>query len=126
MEVKMRKRKTEKNTNNSQNTSFFYTLTGRATMFLILAVLSTFALYISGNFQQFLDSSQRFLLQWCSILTIILSLFSVTGFFQSIVMIILYKKLRFFIFTILYLITLAVTIVLFLLMYGITYLSVGL
>lgn len=95
-------------------------------MFLTLAVLATFALYISGNYQEFLDSSQRFILQWCSILTIILALFSVSGFFLSIVMAIVYKKVRYLLFLVIYLIILALSVVLFLVMYGITYLSVGL
>ncbi len=122
----MGKKKTKKETNNSRNTSFFYLLTGRAAMFLTLAVLSTFGLYIAGNYQGFLDSSQRFLLQWCSILTIILALFSVSGLFLSVVMAIVYKKLRYLLYFLMYLVALVLAVGLFLVMYGITYLSVGL
>ena len=122
----MRKKKTEKTGKGNQNTSFFYKLTGRATMFLILAVMTTFILYVSGNYQQFLDSSQRFLLQWCSILTIILALFSFAGLFLSIVMGIVYRKIRYLLFFLMYLISLVLAVALFLVMYGITYLSVGL
>ncbi|MBP5359299.1 MAG: hypothetical protein J6Y69_08965 [Treponema sp.] len=122
----MRKKKTEKTDKGNQNTSFFYKLTGRATMFLILAVMTTFILYVSGNYQQFLDSSQRFLLQWCSILTIILALFSFAGLFLSIVMTVVYRKIRYLLFFLMYLASLVLAVVLFLVMYGITYLSVGL
>ena len=116
----MGKKKTKKETNNSRNTSFFYLLTGRAAMFLTLAVLSTFGLYIAGNYQGFLDSSQRFLLQWCSILTIILALFSVSGLFLSVVMAIVYKKLRYLLYFLMYLVALVLAVGLFLVMYGIT------
>ncbi|MBP5442526.1 MAG: hypothetical protein J6Y60_04715 [Treponema sp.] len=120
------KKQTEKERKDKHNTSMIFKLIWRFTMFLTLAVLATFALYISGNYQEFLDSSQRFILQWCSILTIILALFSVSGFFLSIVMAIVYKKVRYLLFLVIYLIILALSVVLFLVMYGITYLSVGL
>ena len=122
----MRKKKREEKNKGGKGTSFFYSLTGRATMFLLLAVFTTFILYVAGNYQEFLDSSQRFLLQWCSILTIMLALFSVSGFFLSIVMAIVSKKIIYLLYLVMYLLTLALAIALFFVMYGITYLSVGL
>ena len=124
--IKSVKKRTEREKKDSNNTSMIYKLIWRFTMFLTLAVLATFALYISGNYQEFLDSSQRFILQWCSILTIILALFSASGFFLSIVMMFVYKKVRYLLFLVLYLVTLVLAVALFLVMYGITYLSVGL
>ncbi|MBP5451405.1 MAG: hypothetical protein J6Y16_04125 [Treponema sp.] len=95
-------------------------------MFLLLAVFTTFILYIAGNYQGFLDSSQRFLLQWCSILTIMLALFSASGFFLSIMMAIVSKKIIYLLYLVMYLLALALAVALFLVMYGIIYLSVGL
>ena len=51
-----------------------------------------FILFISGNFQTFADSSQRFLLLITSVLAIALVLFSISGFIESLVLFFLQKR----------------------------------
>lgn len=42
--------------------SYLYWLVGRATVFFFILSLIVFALYLLGNFQEFLDSTQVFLI----------------------------------------------------------------
>ena len=110
----------------NHRTTFLFRLTSRGTIFYILVTLSVFLLYIFGSKQQFLDSSQRFILQWCSINAIVLALLSIFGIFLGILLFFIYFKPRYILSVLGYIITLILSIVIFLTVYAVIYLSSGL
>ena len=80
------------------NKSFLFKLTCRTCLFLASFLVVLFAFYLSGNFQNFLDSTLLFVLFLCSLDSIALFLFSVAGFFESIVLFFIQKKKRYWIY----------------------------
>ncbi|MBR1910873.1 MAG: hypothetical protein IJ828_00805, partial [Treponema sp.] len=66
--------------------TFFFRLIKRFTLFLFLQLAVLCVLYVRGSFQNFLDSTQRFLLLFCSIDSAMLFIFSIAGAVQSIVL----------------------------------------
>ncbi len=109
----------------NHRTTFLFRLTSRGTAFYALVMLSSFLMYVFGSSQQLLDSSQRFILQWCSINAIVLALLSLFGIFLCILLFFVYFKLRYIISIIGYVLTLAFSIVIFLSVYAVVYLSAG-
>ncbi len=97
----------------SDNT-FFFRLIWRFTLFLTLFSAVLLSFYLSGNFQQFLDSTQRFILLFCSIACAMLAFFAAVGVFDSIIMFYQNRELKYIrsFFTFLILLALAAAIVL--------------
>ena len=118
----------EKKSEDKKNyrTTFLFRLTSRGTAFYILVTHSSFLLYLFGGVQQLLDSSQRFILQWCSINAIVLALLSIFGIFLSILLFFVYFKLRYLFSIFSYLVVLILSIVLFSTVYAVIFLSSGL
>ncbi len=61
-----------------------FRLTNRVTIFLTLLSGSLILFYITGNYQQFLDSDQHLILSCCAVSGIGLSLFSFFSFAESV------------------------------------------
>lgn len=106
--------------------SFLFRLTKRFTLFLLLQALVLLACYISGNFQNFLDSTQRFILLLSSVNAVMLVFFAAAGAAQSFLLIFITKKKRYALWFLAYLILLGADAAAFILLRGIHYLSAGL
>ncbi|HAK68140.1 MAG TPA: hypothetical protein DEO40_02045 [Treponema sp.] len=106
--------------------SFLFRLTGRASLFLVLMNIAAFLLYVFGNFQHFLDSSQQFILQLCLLNVIVLAMLCVAGLVLSVIVFLVRLKARYWFFFLCYLLCLAVCIVLFVFLYSVVFLSAGL
>jgi len=105
--------------------TFLFTLTFRSFCFFFL-LLSVFVLfYISGNYQEFLDSTQHFILVLCSTISIALMLFCIAGTLESLVYFILTKKNKYVIFLIVYIFVFIVSTLLLLAVRTISSLSAG-
>ena len=121
MSEKNKKKKKQKD-----NTAFLFELTKRSTFFLFLLTAILFAMYICGNYQNFMDSSQRFLLTVCSISAIMLTLFCAAGIVLCIIMFIIQHLFRYGAYMLLYTLIIAVVAVVFALSRVILALSAGL
>ena len=75
--------------------TFFYRLIKRFTLYLALFIIVLLSLTLSGNFQQFLDSTQRFILLFCSIVCAMLCCFAFVGIIDSIIMLCQSKELKY-------------------------------
>ena len=118
--------KSQKRNRKKNNTAFLFELTKRSTLFLFLLTGSLSALYISGNYQSFLDSTQRFLLTVCSITAIMLALFCAAGIILCIIMFAVQRLWHYWAYFLLYIIIIAAVAVLFAAMRIILALSKGL
>ncbi|WP_407399141.1 hypothetical protein [Treponema sp.] len=78
--------------------SFFFKLNCRTSLFLGLFLVVLFSFYLSGNHQNFLDSTQLFVLFLCSVDSIGLFLFSMAGLIESVVLFIVSGKKSYWIF----------------------------
>ena len=76
-------------------TSFLFSLTSRSVLFLFLETFVLLLLFITGNFQAFADSTQRFILLIAGVAAIALMLFSVCGIIESLVYHFLTKRRRY-------------------------------
>lgn len=115
----------EKKKNKEESYSFFYSLIKRFTIFLFLFLTAMLMLYFSGNFQSFQDASLRLILFCSSIASVMLIFFSCIGFFDSIVMIITFKNVRYAISMLTYLLLAAVVAAVFISLRGLTVLMAG-
>lgn len=107
------------------DSSFLYKLTGRFTLYLFLQVSVLFLLFVSGNFQSFADSSQRFLLLITSVLAIALTILSVSGFIESLVFLFLWKRKTLIVLMSLFLLSGAYSVVIIIFVRIISWLSGG-
>lgn len=87
------------------NRSFLFKLTGRTSLFLFL--LSTFliVLYVSGSYQDFLDSTLNFVLTSCSATILGLFVFSAAGILQSIILFFISKRKSYWIYFFVYILS---------------------
>lgn len=110
----------------SISNSFLFKLICRTTLFLALFLVVLISFYISGNYQNFLDSTQLFILFLCSADTIGLLLFSIAGFFVSIFRLILTGKKKYWIIIIVYFFSILGSICLFVAFRSLSILALGL
>ena len=85
----------KKEPSQERQNSLLFTLTQRFSLFLAGALIMSMLLYVTGNFQQFLDGTQEIILIIASISSLGLIIFSAAGIIQSIVFGIVYKHKRF-------------------------------
>lgn len=85
------------------DSSYLFNLTGRFTLFLFMETCVMLLLYLTGNFQSFSDSSQRFILLLTSVTAMTLFLFSMCGFIECIAYRIIKKENGFIMFSFIYL-----------------------
>ncbi len=95
------------------STSYLFKLTNRTSLFLFLMLVVLTLFYVSGNFQKFLDSTQSFILVLCSFCAISLFLLSIAGFIESITLFFSVKIKSFLIFTPVYFLSSAFSLLCF-------------
>ena len=105
---------------------FLFQLTLRSCIFLFLILLVLLLFYGAGNFQQFLDSTQHFILILSSAVSIALAMFSFALTIESVVYFIISKQKFYFIFLIIFIFITIISIALLFLLRSITFLSSGL
>lgn len=71
-----------------------FMLTRRMILFLFLLMTGLICFYLIGNYQQFLDSSQKIILNACAITAVGEILFSLMGTVESILCLVLRKDAR--------------------------------
>ena len=111
---------------NIQDNTFFFRLVKRFTLFLFLQLVVLLTLYMRGSFQNFLDSTQRFLLLFCSIDSVMLIIFSIVGAWQSIILLFLNKEKKYILYFLGYICIISLASSIFLILRSITFLSLGL
>ena len=67
-----------------------YHLTLRTVLFLVLFLSAVILIYGTGNYQQFLDTTQNFILSIAAAVSIVLVFFSTAGFILAVLM--LFRK----------------------------------
>ncbi len=107
------------------NRSFLYKLTGRTTLFffLLLAVLLVF--YVSGTYQDFLDSTQSFILFISSGAAAFLAFLCAGGTIISLVMLARHRLKRYIAFAAAYILTGSIASVIFIVLRAVSILSLG-
>lgn len=105
--------------------SFLFKLTCRTGLFLGLFLVVLFSFYLSGNHQNFLDSTQLFILFLCSLDSILLFLFSLSGLLESVVLFFISQKKRYWIYFSIFLLGLIVSAGMFFLVRVISILTHG-
>ena len=88
---------------NNSSTSIVFRITCRFVLYLFLQSGAFFMLYVSGNFQGFMDRTQNFLLILCFFNLAALFLFSAAGCIECIVLRILNNLRRYWLYFILFL-----------------------
>ncbi|MBQ0039910.1 MAG: hypothetical protein KBS64_05745 [Treponema sp.] len=106
--------------------SFLFKLTGRTSLFFALLLIILMTYYISGNYQNFLDSTQRFILFLCSADCIILFLFSIAGIIESVTLYFISLKRHYWIFFAIYILSTAISLAVFIAVRAVSILSLGL
>lgn len=71
-----------------------FMLTRRMILFLTLLLSVLILFYIIGNYQMFLDSSQKIILRSAAVTASALILFSISGIIESIICLVLYRNKR--------------------------------
>ena len=105
--------------------SFFYSLIKRFVIFQALFLVVMLTLYLSGNFQSFLDSSLRIILFSASLISLLLVPFSLIGFIASIAMLAGKKQAGFAIDSAFFLLAAAAAAAIFVALRGLTVLTAG-
>lgn len=106
--------------------TFLFKLTWRTSLFLFLLLAVLFLFYLSGNYQNFLDSTQLFVLFLCSIICIFLFLFSAAGILESIFLFFSTMKKRYWIYFACYVLSLILSGAFFVALRTISKISLGL
>jgi len=70
----------------------FFRLTNRATLFFLLLSASLLLFFVTGNYQQFLDSDQHIILVCCTVSEISLFIFSFFSFIEAVYCIFTVRK----------------------------------
>lgn len=84
--------------------SFLFKLTCRTSIFFLLFSISIVSIYITGSYQNFLDSTQFFLLFLSSLNSVILLLFSAAGFIEALTLFFINWQKRYIIYSVLFLV----------------------
>lgn len=107
---------------------FFYRIVIRMSVFLFLVLASILGLYLVGNYQDFLDVNQKFILNLTAILSVTSSVFLVLGIIlNTVTFVVLKRKVhRFIIYTLLYLSMLVSSVAVFFVSRSVLLLSNGL
>lgn len=107
---------------------FFYRIVIRMSVFIFFVLLSMLAFYFVGNYQEFLDSNQKLILNLTAILSVTSSVFLILGLILNLVTFIVLKRKvhRFVIYTLLYLVMLASSVSVFFISRSVLLLSNGL
>lgn len=105
---------------------FLFQLTFRSCIFLFLLLLVLLLFYGTGNFQQFLDSTQHFILILSSAVSIALALFSLALTIESIVYFIISKQKTYLIYLVAFIFITVISTALIFVLRAITFLSAGL
>ncbi|MBR6079568.1 MAG: hypothetical protein IKP60_05340 [Treponema sp.] len=108
-----------------KRTMFLYTLVSRTVLFLSLLTLIVFIIYVAGNFQEFLDSTQRYLLRFCSISCVLQGIFCMFGIVLSIVMFIVSLNPKYWLYFFIDIVLLVLAVVAFVVAYAMAFLSAG-
>ena len=87
-------RKTRQNKSEKISLSLLFRQTRRTVLFLFLFLSVLILLYVIGNYQLFLDSTQRLILNTASVTATLLTLLGTSGFIESIFCIIQKKQKR--------------------------------
>lgn len=104
---------------------FLFRLVWRFTLFFFLQLTLLLLFYISGNYQRFLDITQRFIMFLCSALSLVLIQLALTGLILSIGTFIAKRKAFYWLYFTAYLIILIIVPVIFSALRIITVLSKG-
>ncbi len=107
------------------NRSFLFKLTGRTSLFLFLLSAFIMVLYVSGSYQDFLDSTLNFILVSCSLTILALFVFSAAGLIQSIVLFFISKRKSYWIYFFVYILSCTFSSLIFFLARTISILSKG-
>lgn len=107
------------------NRSLLFKLMCRTSLFLFLMLTQSFILYITGNIQEFLDSTQTFILLVCSMLSVTIVLISIYGLVESVVLFFLHKLKRYWIYFSLFFMSALISAFIFIFSRGVIYLSKG-
>ncbi len=121
MEKNRNKRKIER----KKRTSILYNLTSRTVLFVFLLTFASSILFLSGNFQNFLDGTQRYLLRWCSIGCVLLVILDLACIVMSVIMFFATLSAKYWGYFFLQLLVLAFAVVIFVLMYFLAFVSTG-
>ncbi|MCR5319330.1 MAG: hypothetical protein K6E22_13980 [Treponema sp.] len=122
MDYKTKKKTAKKKT---RKNFFLFKLVWRTTLFLSSYLAAMFFFYICGNYQVFLDSTQRFILLLCALISIALLILSLSGVAISIFQFIYNKRKRAWIFFTLYTLIAIFSTVVFLIARTVSILSTG-
>jgi|GEM_PF-870825 len=88
---------------NNSSTSLLFRITCRFVLYLFLQAGAFFMLYVSGNFQGFMDRTQNFLLLLCFFNLAVLFLFSAAGCIECVALRVLNNQRRYWLYFILFL-----------------------
>lgn len=106
--------------------SFLFRLTKRFTLFLLLQAIVLIILYVTGNYQNFLDSTLRFIMLVASLNFAMLSFFSLAGLIESFCLIFITKKKKYIAYLFAYIILIFFACISFIILRGISFVSSGL
>ena len=107
------------------NRSFLFKLTGRTSLFLFLLSVFLIVLYVSGSYQDFLDSTLNFILTSCSATILGLFVFSASGILQSIILFFISKRKLYWIYFSVYMLSCIFSVGFFFLARAISIISKG-
>lgn len=108
-----------------KNPVLLYTLCARFTHFCLFLLIALFLFYISGSYQGFLDSTQKFILTVCLPVSIILFIFSILMTAESIIFSISHHRKRYIWGIFIYLLFSALSFISIIFIRTVTFLSSG-
>ena len=107
------------------NRSFLYKLTGRTTLFFFLFLTVLLIFYVSGTYQDFLDSTQSFILFISSATAVFLAFLCAGGTLISLAMLARHRLKRYIAFAAAYILTGSIASVIFIILRTVSILSLG-
>ncbi|MBQ2206454.1 MAG: hypothetical protein II413_04540 [Treponema sp.] len=122
MDYKTKKKAAQKK---AKKKFFLFRLVWRTTLFLSSYLAAMFFFYICGNFQVFLDSTQRFILLLCALISIALLILSLSGVLISIFQFIYNRRKRAWIFFTIYILIAVFSVIIFFISRTVSILSTG-
>lgn len=121
----MNEKNNDKSLKHKKQNSILYRLCGRATLFTSLLLLVLMVLYICGGYQDFMDSTMDMILMLCSFVCIMLTLLSIYGLIDSIVMFIQTKSKFIWFFFAIYFVLMVASPILLIVFRTVNFLSQG-
>ncbi len=100
-----------------------FRLTKRVTLFLFLLLLALIVVYVTGNFQKFLDSTQKLILFYAILVSIALVLFSVLSIIESLIFMIALRRIELFLYIVPFALCIIVSLVIIALAGSILFIS---